>query len=213
MLYDLSNRSYTEVGYLKIIIFGATGGLGRCMVEQAYALGHQVTAFVRSRAALEPYEDLKEVRGDVLDAASVSRALAGQEAVLCVLGGAKGVRVEGTRNILAAMQQHGVRRLIAVSSWGVGDSRRGILANLAWLFLREALAEHQAQEAIIRQSGLDWTILRPTRLTDGPLTGKYRVGNISVGMSPQISRADMADFALKQLTDPTYLHQAPTISY
>jgi putative NADH-flavin reductase len=183
------------------------------MVEQAYALGHTVSAFVRNRAALEPYEDLEQVRGDVLDAAAVSRAVDGQEAVLCALGGAKGVRVEGTRNIVAAMQQQGVQRLIAVSSWGVGDSRRGIVANLAWLFLRQALEEHQAQEEIIRHSGLDWTILRPTRLTDGPLTGKYRVGHISVGLSPQISRADVADFALKQLADTTYLHQAPTISY
>lgn len=197
---------------MKVVIFGATGGTGRHLVEQAYALGHEVTAFTRNPARLEPFEELEVVRGDVLDPAAVSRAVRGQDAVIVALGGrASGdcrVRSEGTANVVRAMLEHGVRRLIAVSSFGVGDSRKGLMGYVAWLLLREALLDHERQEEVVRGSGLDWTIVRPTGLTNEPRTGRYKVGTPGRGRIP---RADVADFILRELKENAYVHQAPVL--
>jgi putative NADH-flavin reductase len=207
---------------MKITIFGASGSVGREATKQAIEQGHEVTAFVRDPAKLG-IEDvgLRIVEGDVMNAASVEQAVSGQDAVLCILGaGRKGnVRSEGTRNIIIAMEKTGVRRLICQSSLGVGDSSGNL--NFFWkyimfgMLLREAYADHVRQEEFIKQSGLDWTIVRPAVFTDGPRTGRYRHGFSSdaSGLTLKISRADVADFLLKQLTDDTYLRKAPGLSY
>ena len=129
------------------------------------------------------------------------------------------LRQEGTRSIVQAMEMKSVRRLISQSSMGVGDSR----ANLGFItkyiivgiFLRHAFADHEQQEAIIKQSVLDWTIVRPPYLTEGPFTGVYRHGFTTTerGIQGKISRADVADFMLRQLTDDTYLNNTPGLSY
>jgi putative NADH-flavin reductase len=126
---------------------------------------------------------------------------------------------DGTRNIVQAMQKHGVRRLICESSLGVADSkgRLGIFYNLVLvpLLLRRLFADKAVQEQIIQASGLDWVIVRPTSLTNGPRKGIYRTGmDIGHWFRPtRISRADVADFMLKQLTDDTYLRKAPAVAY
>ncbi|MBF6128149.1 NAD(P)-dependent oxidoreductase [Nocardia brasiliensis] len=206
---------------MKIAVFGATSTVGRLVVEQALAEGHQVTAFTRSAAGLtQRHERLDIVEGDVLDSNSVQRAVAGQDAVLVSLGaGRKGViRAEGTRAVIEAMNRTGVKRLIVQTTLGVGDSKANL--NFLWkyvmfgLLLRQAFADHVQQEAYVRASDLDWTIVRPSAFTDGPRTGVFRRGFPAGerGLSLKIARADIADFMLEQLTDTTYLRQAPGIS-
>ena len=206
---------------MKLIIFGATGGTGRQCVDQALAQGHQVTAFVRQSAALTvQHPDLTIIQGDITDQDAVQRAIPGHDVVISALGtrGGPAVLPEGTRNILEAMASHGVRRSLWVSSFGAGDS----LQQMGWLsqtlivkgLLRQAIQEKNAQEQIILASGGDWIIARPGGLTDGPLTGTYRVTGPGdkVGR-PSISRADVADFMLKNLTDDRYIRKAVGLTY
>jgi putative NADH-flavin reductase len=181
-----------------------------------------VTAFVRNPAALEARPGLTIVQGDVTDAAAVGRAVAGHEAVLSALGprgGQYGVLPGGVQNIVTAMSQAGVRRLLHVSSFGVGAS----LAQMGWvarqivvpLFLRKALDEKEIEEGIIRASDLDWIIARPGGLEAGPRTGVYRCitdPREKVGQ-PRIARADVADFMLQNLADERFVRRAVGLTY
>jgi putative NADH-flavin reductase len=207
---------------MKLVIFGSTGSIGHQLVVQALEQGHAVTAFARNPAKLEiDHANLKVVQGDVLDSALVEKAVAGQDAVLCSLGaGAKGaIRSDGTRNIIRAMEKSGISRFICLSTLGVGNSRANL--NFFWkhimfgFLLRQAYADHEIQEDYVTESRLDWTIVRPGGFTDGNRTGEYRHGFPSTDkkIKGKISRADVADFMLKQLTDQTYLHETPGLSY
>jgi len=209
---------------MNLTIFGATGTVGRHVVEQALQQGHAVTAFARHPDALGIHHpQLQRVQGDVMDLAAVQQAIAGQDVVICVLGSGKKltgtVRSQGTRQIIRAMEATGVRRLICQSTLGAGDSWGSL--NFYWkyimfgLILRNVFADHEKQEEYVRQSQLDWTIVRPSAFLDGELTGTYRHGFPGTDNSSQlkISRADIADFILHQLADNTYLHQAPSLSY
>ena len=207
---------------MKVLVFGPTGGMGRQLVELALAQGHDVTAFARDPAKLDvEYSGLEVVQGDVMELSSVEKAVQCQEAVLCSLGaGRKGtVRAEGTRNIIFAMEKAGVQRLICQTTLGVGDSQDNL--NFFWKYvmfgglLRPAYADHVLQENYVRESQLDWTIVRPAAFTDGERTGEYQHGFPATDKSIKlkISRADVADFMLKQLTDDTYLHASPGMSY
>ncbi len=207
---------------MKVVIFGSTGSIGRQLVHQALAQGHTVTAFTRHPSKIErQHANLHVVQGDVMEPAAVEQAVQGQEAVLCALGaGRQGtVRSEGTRNIIRAMENVGVRRLICQTTLGVGDSQGNL--NFFWkyimfgLFLRPAFVDHVRQEKDIQQSHLDWTIIRPSAFTDGDLTGEYRHGFPASDKTTKlkISRADVADFMLQQLVSSAYLHQTPGLSY
>jgi putative NADH-flavin reductase len=209
---------------MKILIFGSTGGTGRELVKQALGSGFEVTAFARQPAKLNDitHSNLQSVQGDVLNPEAVDNAVPGHDAVLCAIGTGAGrttLREDGTCNIVRAMGKAGVRRLICQSSMGIGDSR----ANLGFftkyvivpVFLRHAFADHERQEDVVKGSNLDWTIVRPPHLKDGPRTGQYRHGFATTDTEIQgkISRADVADFMLKQLTDDTYVCQTPGVSY
>lgn len=207
---------------MNVIIFGATGSVGRHLVEQALDDGHAVTAFARDPSALGmTHAKLTHRAGDVPDAAAVQSAIAGHDAVMVALGaGRKGtVRAADTRNIIAAMKHHGLRRLVCASTLGAGDSYP--VLNFFWkrimfgLLLRAAFADHQAQEKLIRESDLDWVIVRPAAYTDGPVTGVYKSGFAATeeNLSLKISRADVARFMLHQLTDGTWLRRTPGLSY
>lgn len=207
---------------MKLLIFGSTGSIGRQLVKQALEQGHTVAAFARDPSRLDiEHDNLKAVQGDAMDFPSVEKAMQGQDAVFCCLGaGSKGtVRSEGTRNIVRAMEKAGVRRFICQSTLGVGDSWDNL--NFLWKYimfrglLRQAYADHVSQEDCVKQSHLDWTIVRPGAFTDGNLTGEYRHGFPGTDKTTKlkISRADVADFMLKQLTDDTYLHKTPGLSY
>lgn len=208
---------------MKLLVFGSTGGTGRELLNQALDQGHSVTAYARDPARIGDLQqpNLKVVRGDVMDPVAVTSVVPGHETVFVTIGAGPvrtTLREEGTRNIIEAMQSAGVKRLICQSSLGVGDSR----ANLSWftryiivgIYLRHAFADHERQEAVVGQSTLDWTIVRPPHLKDGPQMNVYRHGFPASDKQIKgwISRADVADFMLKQLVDDTYLHQAPGIS-
>lgn len=207
---------------MKLIIFGATGTVGRHLVDQALARGHDVTAFARHPSALElAHENLTLRAGDVLDPGAVADAVEGHDAVLVALGaGRKGkVRSIGTKNVVDAMARHGIRRLVCMSTLGAGDSYAAL--NFLWkrimfgFLLRKAFADHQAQEAAIVKSDLDWVLIRPGAFTDGPATGTYKQGFpvTEKGLKFKISRADIADFMLRQVTGNAYLRRAASLSY
>ncbi len=210
---------------MKLIIFGSTGGTGRQVMEQALEQGHDVTAFVRSPEKLnQKHEKLQVVKGNVLDFASVESAIQGQDAVLCTLGlpaimDKSNLRANGTKNIIRAMEKTGVKRFICQSSAGVGDSSDTLPFLMKYLIvpfmLRRVWADHEIQENYIKESQLDWIISRPAALTDGEHTGSYQHGFTADNktVTSKISRADTADFMLKQLADNNYLHKTPCISY
>lgn len=207
---------------MKLLVFGATGGTGQALVSQGLEQGHQVTAYVRNPAAVASREGLTVVQGDVTNVELVTKAIAGQDVVLSTLGsrgGPEGVIAEGARNIIAGMSATGVRRLIYVTSFGVGDS----LEQMGWfartvvvgMFLKKALAEKELEEQAIRSSSVDWTIVRPGSLEDGPKTGSYRcVTDPSEKLGrPRIARADVADFMLKNLSSDQFIRKAVGLTY
>ncbi len=207
---------------MKLIIFGATGSVGQHLVDQALAQGHQVTAFSRKPSALKSdHQNLTRYTGDVLDPNAVADAIPGHDVVLITLGaGRKGIiRSAGTKNVIEAMKRHGVRRLVCQTTLGLGESRA--VLNFFWkrimfgVLLREVYSDHKSQEVIVKQSDLDWIIVRPAAFTDGPLTGVYKHGFAPTEktLKLKISRADVAGFMLQQLSDNTYLHQSPGQSY
>lgn len=209
---------------MKLLIFGSTGSVGREVVKQAIAQGHTVTAFARKPAKLNiEHPNLKVAQGDATDFASVASAMPGQEAVVCVLGAGKQrtgtIRSEGTRQIVQAMEKAGVRRFICQSTLGAGDSRENL--NFFWkhimfrVLLKEVLADHERQEAAVKKSHLDWTIVRPAAFIEGPQTGKYRQGfsGTDKTVKLKISRPDVADFILKLLTSDASIHQTLSVSY
>lgn len=209
---------------MKILLFGATGGTGLELLAQALAQSHTVTAFVRNPAALAlryplPLPNLRIVTGDILQRGTIDAAMPGHDAVLSTLGikvlGANTIMSDGTRNIVDAMQQFGVKRFIVETSIGVGDSKGQTTFFFGKIILpyvlKNMFADKEVQENIIRQSNLDWTIVRPGMLTNGIKTGTYRSG-LDPSISGRISRADVADFMLRQLTDPTYLRKTPALA-
>ncbi|TGE27714.1 NAD(P)-dependent oxidoreductase [Hymenobacter metallicola] len=209
---------------MNLLIFGATGGTGRQLVLQALEAGHHVTAFVRTPAKLAlAHPQLRLVQGDVLDYAAVLAAMPGHDAVLSALGAPatrkEAVRSTGTRHILRAMEACGLQRFICLTTLGMGDSRAALPFTYKYfivpLFLRSAFADSEIQERYIRQSPVAWTIARPGTLTNGSRTGTYHHGfaATATGLKIRISRADVADFMLRQLHETTYLRQAASLSY
>ncbi len=207
---------------MNLTIFGASGRTGTPLVAQALAAGHTVTAFVRDPAKLTiQHERLAVVQGDTTDAHAVARAIAGADAVLSALGQTKNspadVQTVAMRNIIAAMQQHDVKRLVSLTGGGVRAPQdqpklfdhviRFALATLSGKVLRDAIAHAE----LIQASNLDWVIVRGPVLTTGPFTGAYQVGWVGMDGKPQVSRADVADFMLKQVTDTAYLRKMPML--
>jgi putative NADH-flavin reductase len=209
---------------MKLLIIGATRGIGFQLLEQALQVGHAVTALVRDPNKMpRQYEGLRVVLGDILNLESVQRAMVEQEAV-CVTTGTgitwKPVTVfsQGTRNVLEAMRRQGVRRLICITGIGAGDSKGhgGFLYERLFnpLLLKSIYEDKDRQEALIRASETEWTIVRPSFLTNGPLTKKYQVITDLTGVtSGKISRADVAHFILEELAVHRYLGQTPLLMY
>lgn len=207
----------------RVLVIGATGGTGRELVAQALEQGYAVTALVRDPVKLQlTHPRLTVLRGDVLDTQSIDSAMRGQDAVLSALGHRRPwvpsrVQSEGTRNVLRAMEAHGVRRFVCETSIGLGNSagRLGLFAT--FLFLPVVLPiyfwDKARQEQVVATSPVDWVIVRPGVLTNGARRGVYRHG-VDLGsyiLTGAIGRADVAEFMLKQLTEDQYLRRAPAI--
>ncbi len=209
---------------MNVVIFGATGGIGRCLVDQALARGHVVTAAVRNPGRMSvTHERLRTVRCDVLDASGVMAVVEGQQAVLCALGtdtrAPTTLFSTSTRNVIAAMEEKGVRRLVLLSNFLVLSETPRDLGGKAMLFLgrmylRNLLPDQRQALEEVRQSHVEWVVVRPLALVNAPGTGKYRVA--MDGLPPRgrrIARADVADFMLNQLTASEYVRTVPAIAY
>ena len=196
---------------VKLLILGATGGTGRQVVTQALEAGHDVTVLARDRSKVDVQHDrLRVVQGDVKNNAALSEAMHGRDAVVSAIGrglsfSSQGLIEHSVPGILVTMQAHGVKRLMFTSALGVGESYRDapLLAKIFFsTLLRGIYADKAIGEQMIRDSRLEWTIVQPAQLTDGPLTKAYRVGErLTLSGKPAISRADTAHFMLERLTD------------
>ena len=210
---------------MKLLIFGATGATGQQLVRRGLDQQFLVTAFVRAAGKLAvQHPNLRVVTGDITRPETMRAAMPGQAAALSALGVRHNRRhntalPDGTRAILAAMEQHQVRRFICETSMGVGSSKdegSWLFERIfAPLFLGHSMADKERQEALIWRSALAWTIVRPAGLTNGPRTGDYKVGLslASTRIKNRISRADVADFMLRQLTTDAFVRKAVNISY
>jgi putative NADH-flavin reductase len=208
---------------MHILIFGATGATGRYLVSQGLEQGCQVTAFVRNPGTLTTkHTNLAVVKGDLSDHNSIKNVLNGVNAVISVLGNKTtkalfkpgNVISQNLPNIIGAMQQGRVERLLFVSSFGVNAKIFWPEKLLLRTLLRNLFADLPVQEKLIKESGLNWTIVRPARLTNGPKTGESRSGeDIYIHPFTSISRADVADFLLKEAVSPEYERKVITISY
>ncbi|MBA2682346.1 MAG: SDR family oxidoreductase [Ktedonobacteraceae bacterium] len=208
---------------MRLTVFGASGRTGRPLVQQALDAGHDVVAFVRDPAKLPlQHERLTVVQGDVMKLTDVEKAVEGSDTVLSTVGQSKGspkdLQTVATRNIVAAMEKYGVKRLVSLTGAGVdAPEDQPKLINNIIKFALKTLSGAVLQDAlghvdVIKGSNLDWVIVRGPRLTEGPHTGKYRVGWVGVNTGTSISRADLAGFMLKEVTDNTYLHKLPMVS-
>jgi putative NADH-flavin reductase len=207
---------------VKVLIIGATGATGQVLMREALEQGYEVTALARNPSALAPEDHRPRVlQGNALDASEVEAAVAGQDAVLSALG-TRSTRPttlfsQSTHNLISAMNKHGVRRLVCITGIGAGESKGhvGFLYDRIMLpfVVKNIYEDKNRQEEAIKQSDLEWVIVRPARLTDEAAKGEYRVYLGGSYTAKTISRADVAAFMLAQLTDETYVHKMPVISY
>lgn len=209
---------------MKITVFGPTGGTGKQIVEQALASGYEVVAYARNPPKLDiKNERLTVIQGELSDQASIENSVKGSDAVLSTLGprgGSKGKPLtRGMQNIIAAMKKQGVRRLIMTSTLSAQDPkdkpdfRTKAMVNLVKTTMHAAYEDIVSVAETVRNSDLDWTIVRLAILNNKPKSGKVRAGYVGSGdVGTQISRADIASFMLSQIGDAKYLREAPAIS-
>ncbi|AFL73975.1 putative NADH-flavin reductase [Thiocystis violascens DSM 198] len=220
---------------MKVVVFGATGKAGRAVALTLLAAGHQVTAFGRSPAKLPAQKGISMIVGDAMNAVDVASAVAGQDAVVVSLGdslnpvvlklGARlGVKRNthpnicevGTANVIAAMAAASVKRLICTTAYGVGDTRDR-LSPLFRLWFRvlqlgEQLADKERQETLVKDSGLDWTLIQPVGLTDGAATGRWLASTSGDRRKRTVSRVDLADFIAQVLEGGGYVRETVVLS-
>jgi putative NADH-flavin reductase len=215
---------------MKVVVIGATGATGVELVARALDKGHKVTAFARNPAAIDMEdENLERFTGDVLQPAIVDHAMRGKDAVLFAIGprrragtGETPVNVVSvaTRHVLESMEKHKVKRIVTLSSAGVGESRgkgqagaMGVLFErvIMPLFLKRQFKDKEVQETLMRESATEWIIVQPTALTNSKPRGEYKVSTDGGRVPSRISRADVAAFMVDQLTNDTYLRKAVVI--
>jgi len=203
---------------MKIAVFGASGKTGLLLVYQALEKGHSVTAFARSTASIpSEHRNLRIIEGDILNYEKVKEAVTGQDVVMSTLGVSERkyntILSDGTRNIIRAMKECGVHRFICMSSAGVLGNDGGFIFGkiMVPLMMKQIMADKKRQLDVIRESGLEWVVIRPPFLTDSPKTSKYRISQ-GKPLFRSIPRNDVADFMLKLMTDKQYDGQTPAIA-
>ena len=208
----------------KLLVLGATGGTGRLIVSQAVARGYDVAVLVRSAEKARNRDGVEVVVGDARDEQVLRQALKGRDAVISALGTSVSPFREvtmlstATRALVGAMKAEQVSRLICITGIGAGDSagHGGFLFDMLILplLLRKVYADKNRQEAIVRESGLDWVLVRPTVLNNQPGRGTHRaLTDLSDFHGGTISRADVAQFVLDQTSTDNWLHRSPLITW
>ena len=206
---------------MQLLILGATGPTGQQLVKQALERSHQVTVLVRDPAKLSvSHENLTILTGDVLDEATLTNSLKGKDVVLSALGKGKSLKssnlmTKAVTNLISCMKSTNVNRLVLLSAFGVGETfvQANFIQRLIFrTFLKSIYSDKTKADSMLQHSPFDWTLVYPVVLTNGPSTGNYKVGAtlLMKGM-PKISRADVADFMLQQLTDNTYLKKTAVL--
>lgn len=207
---------------MNILVFGATGGTGRAFVARALDEGHDVTAFVRAAGQMEDAPRLTLLEGDATSAEDVARAVPGHDAIVISLGdrpgtfdwlpglrhkASTGVCTTGTKNVLSAVPADASPRIVIVSAFGVGDTRE----TAPWyirlylrLFLSAAMADKERQEAVLKSRDVDFLIVQPVALTDGPATGDWLASAQGDIRKQQVSRQDLAGFMLAEVSERRY---------
>ena len=216
---------------MKIVVFGATGGTGRAVVERLLVEGHEVAAFSRraDRFPIQP-ERLRIVVGDVMNRTDVEAAVRGQDAVIVALGISENplrvrlagpahtpidVRSTGTRHIVAAMRETGVRRLVVQTTYGVGDTRgkEGFLNRVFFtLVLKPQIADTETQNQAVSESGLDWVIAQPVHLTDGAEDGMPFISTDGQFATMNVSRKSVARFLAEAVRSTAYVRKSVALS-
>ncbi|NOT41391.1 MAG: NAD(P)H-binding protein [Alphaproteobacteria bacterium] len=208
---------------MRVLIIGASKGIGLETTRRALEAGYDVRALARSAAGIDlSSPKLEKVRGDALNRRDVEAALAGVDGVIVTLGVGLGelfqpihLFSDATRVLIAAMKARSVKRLICVTGFGAGDSRASIscVQRLPFqLVFGRAYDDKTRQEQLIKESVLDWTIARPGVLTGGPRTGRYQVlREPAKWRNGIIARSDVADFLVRQIEDATYVREAPVL--
>ncbi len=215
---------------MNIIVFGPTGGTGRAVVSRLLADGHAVTAFARDPTKLSPAPGLTIVKGDAMNPADVKRAIPGHDAVVISLGNPQlpiaislGARRKtpadiceiGTRNIVAALGPGSPVRVLAVTAFGVGDTRGKMSMTskiIVQLFMQQLMADKERQEAALKASDLDYVLVQPVGLTDTPATGDWVASAKGETRKMRISRKDVAAFIAEEIVNPLYHRQAVALS-
>lgn len=207
---------------MKLIVFGATGGIGSQVISQALAAGHTVTAVARNPAAITTeHARLTVVQGDVLEPHTLDQPMAGQDAVVSALGVRSRtpttVYSDGVANIMRAMQAANVRRLLCVSATGLDPGpllQRWLAKPILWRLFKDMYTDLVRMEEKVKHSDLEWTIVRPPRLTDGLRKGQYHMAvNKHLTRGAVISRADVADYMLTHLDDRSCYRALVEIAY
>lgn len=212
-----------SVSSLHLAVFGATGGTGALVLQQALDAGHRVTALVRNpRKLTVSHPHLTVIEGSVLDLAPVQQTVRGVDAVICCLGApprsTERLRERGTQVVVDAMQAAGVRRLVVQSSHGIGETRHELPWLMRWLivplYLKGVFADHERQEAVVRASDLDWTLVRPPHLGDGQPAPALAAGPTydPAQMTMTIARTDVARFLLQQASAGKSVGQTLVVS-
>jgi len=194
---------------MKIAVIGATGRTGRHLIALASARGHDVTAFTRRASALEGVPGVRVIEGDGVNIADLRRAVSGQDAVISIVAagdlGPTRIASTVTRALIEAMRLESVRRVLVTSSRSIGSTESGLVMAVVWGIFRYSYADLVREETYIEESGLDYTIVRGTRLTDARGTGRYHVDDQpnATGGTASLARADFALAILDAAEDPT----------
>ncbi|MDQ6772794.1 MAG: NAD(P)H-binding protein [Candidatus Dormibacteraeota bacterium] len=209
---------------MKVALIGSTGFIGQGVLACLVADGHVVRALARHPSRVRQQNGLTVIGGDALNLEAVDQTVAGCEAVVSTLGTRRGEDVDpdflaqAARNVLQAMRNHGVNRLVAVSGAGItvpGERKpfpHNVISRLLRMLARNAVESKQREYDVLAGSEVEWTAVRPVRVQDVPASGSVRTGTSAEHLGTRVSRDDLARFIVDQLHDRTFVHQAPFIS-
>ena len=207
---------------MKVLVIGSTGRAGRLAVRRLLDGGHEVTAFARNPASLaHEGRGLRVFQGDARNPLAMDQAMEGQEAVFCAIGprslGKTDLQEKSLRNVVAAMQKHGVKRIVNLSAWGCGDSRTKapffFRALILPLMLKGIFEDKERGEAHLLSSSLEFVNVRPGRLLTSPGRGGVRSSLEPAGLKSSMTYEDLAAFMVRQLTENQWVRRSPLVGY